>query len=75
MAILRVKQEDGTWADIPAIAGAPGADGYTPVKGTDYYTTAEKEALIAEIKTALYNETWEFELEDGSTVTKVVHIG
>lgn len=55
--------------------GAPGADGYTPVKGTDYYTTAEKEALIAEIKTALYKETWVFELEDGSTVTKVVHIG
>lgn len=52
MAILRVKQPDGTWVDVPAIKGDPGytprkgvdyfdgkdgQDGYTPVKGVDYF--------------------------------------
>lgn len=26
--------------------GDPGKDGYTPVKGTDYYTEAEKEEMV-----------------------------
>lgn len=58
MAILRLKQADGTWAEVPALKGDPGpagsdgkpgkdgADGYTPVRGTDYWTDADK----AEIK-------------------------
>ena len=37
MAILKVKQADGTWAEIPAIAGEKGKDGYTPQKGIDYF--------------------------------------
>lgn len=58
MAILRLKQADGTWAEVPALKGDPGpagsdgkpgrdgVDGYTPVRGTDYWTDADK----AEIK-------------------------
>lgn len=30
-------------------AGAAGADGYTPVKGTDYFTEADKAELISEL--------------------------
>lgn len=33
----------------PGENGKDGADGYTPVKGVDYYTEAEKQALIEEI--------------------------
>lgn len=35
--ILRVKDESGKWVDIPAIIGPKGADGYTPIKGVDYF--------------------------------------
>jgi hypothetical protein len=37
LGILSVRQADGTWKEIPAIVGTPGKDGYTPVKGVDYF--------------------------------------
>ena len=43
MAILRVKDDNGNVIDIPAIKGD---NGYTPQKGVDYWTDADK----AEIK-------------------------
>ena len=33
--------------------GVKGEDGYTPVKGVDYYTAAEKQELINEVIAAL----------------------
>lgn len=36
--------------------GAAGADGYTPVKGTDYWTTADKAEIVADTLAAL--PTW-----------------
>lgn len=33
--------------------GAPGANGYTPVKGVDYYTDAEKAALVEDVAEAV----------------------
>ena len=54
--------------------GPAGADGYTPVKGTDYYTEADKSEMVAAVKAALSAETWTFALADGSTVTKAVVI-
>lgn len=38
---------------IPAIAGEKGEDGYTPVKGADYFTEADKQEFIEEIKDKL----------------------
>lgn len=55
--------------------GATGAAGYTPVKGTDYYTEADKAEMVSLVKAALTTETWTFTLEDGSTVTKAVLLG
>ncbi len=64
-------------------AGAPGAKGdkgdkgdpgTTPVKGTDYWTAADKAEMVQDTKTALTAETWTFTLTDGSTVTKQVVI-
>ncbi len=49
MAILRIRDENGQVHEIAALKGEKGADGYTPQKGVDYYTDAEKEALIAEL--------------------------
>ena len=65
-AIFRVRDKNGYVIDIPAIVGAqgekgdkgdPGAngangkDGYTPLRGTDYWTEAD----IAEIKSYVDN--------------------
>lgn len=55
--------------------GDSGAPGYTPVKGTDYFTSADKNAIAAEVKAMLTTEIWTFELEDGSAVTKAVYVG
>ena len=38
-------------------AGAAGADGKTPVKGTDYYTTAERTQMIADVTAGLATVT------------------
>ena len=34
---------------LPGRDGKNGADGYTPIKGTDYYTKEDKEELIIEV--------------------------
>ena len=36
LGILRYRQPDGTWIEVPAIRGTDGKDGKTPVKGVDY---------------------------------------
>lgn len=46
---------------IPAIRGEkgekgdPGADGKSPVKGTDYFTDADKTAIVQDVIAALPN--------------------
>lgn len=59
MAILQVKNENGKWINIPAVVGpqgpagepgVPGNDGYTPIKGTDYFTTADKNEIVELVK-------------------------
>ncbi|MBE7001158.1 MAG: hypothetical protein E7421_00425 [Ruminococcaceae bacterium] len=37
----------------PEPVSIKGADGYTPVKGTDYWTAAEKSAMVADVIAAL----------------------
>lgn len=49
-----------------------GKDGYTPVKGKDYFTAEDVAEIVAAVKASLTLETWTFTLEDGSTVTKKV---
>ena len=52
--------------------GDAGNDGYTPVKGTDYWTAADKAAMVSDVIAALNSEQWTFTLADGTTVTKRV---
>lgn len=58
-----------------SIRGATGAAGTTPVKGTDYFTAADKADMVAQVKASLTTENWTFTLENGSTVTKAVYVG
>ena len=49
-AIIRVRMPDGKVVGIPAIKGDPG---YTPEKGKDYYTEADKAEMVAAVLAAL----------------------
>lgn len=52
MPVLRVKNQDDTWSEIPAIVGAQGpagADGKTPERGTDYWTEADKAEIVSDV--------------------------
>ncbi len=46
MAILRIRDKNGQVQEIVALKGEKGDSGYTPQRGTDYWTEADK----AEIK-------------------------
>lgn len=61
--------------DFKNLKGEKGDAGYTPVKGTDYFTASDKAAMVSDVLSALTTENWVFTLEDGSTVTKAVHVG
>lgn len=54
--------------------GPAGADGKTPVKGTDYFTAADKTDMVSQVKTSLgyTTDTWTFTLSDGSVITRKV---
>lgn len=44
------------WSEIPALKGdqgKKGADGKTPVKGTDYWTAADKAEIVNDVLAAL----------------------
>ena len=38
---------------IPTIAGEPGQDGYTPVKGVDYWTEEDQESMVQQVIEAI----------------------
>ena len=48
-SILNIKK-DGEWVEIPALKGK---DGYTPVKGTDYWTDEDKAEIQSYIDTQI----------------------
>ena len=43
------------WLDRHDLKGEPGKDGYTPVKGVDYYTEKEKQEMVWAVLAALPN--------------------
>lgn len=63
--MLYTRGSDGKLHPIPALVGpqgpagadgapgAPGADGYTPVKGTDYFTPDDQAAMVQAVIAAL----------------------
>ena len=47
MAVLKIRDEHGEIIEIASLPGAKGEDGHTPVKGTDYWTEADKAEIRA----------------------------
>lgn len=52
--------------------GPIGEEGRTPIKGTDYFTQADKNEMVAAVKNQLIVEQWTFTLMDDTVVTKDV---
>ena len=51
MSVLKFRNpETNEWQEITTIVGPSGPAGYTPVKGTDYFTEADKNEFIEEIR-------------------------
>lgn len=46
MAVLKIKV-NGSWVGVPSIEGVDGKDGYSPVKGVDYWTEQDKAEIEA----------------------------
>lgn len=66
MSVLRIKNEKDEWVEITSIQGPPGIqgepgpageDGYTPVKGTDYFTAADKQEIVELVQKNLSTPT------------------
>lgn len=47
---IKYKNTSNEWVEI---VGIPGEDGKTPVKGTDYYTEADKQEMVELVIAAL----------------------
>ncbi len=67
MSILRVRDKNGVVHEVLVLKGDPG---YTPQKGVDYYTDAEREALIAELGARDVDQ----ELDQNSTRAVANHV-
>lgn len=47
MSVLKFRNpETNEWQEITTIVGPSGPAGYTPVKGVDYYTDADKNEIV-----------------------------
>lgn len=61
--VVTVTKTDGTTSTFSikngskGSTGQAGADGHTPIKGTDYWTEADKQAIVDDVLAAL--PTWE----------------
>ena len=52
--ILQIWDEaSGKYIPVPAMQGPQGPQGYTPVKGTDYFTEEDKTELVNAVIAAL----------------------
>lgn len=71
-SVLRVFDKTGKRIDIPAIKGE---DGYSPVKGVDYYTDDEKAEICNEVFAMLPALEMVATLDDGSTTTYRIYGG
>lgn len=81
MSVLKVKNADGTWTDIPALIGPQGeqgpigpegptgANGYTPIKGTDYFTEADKTELVADVEAIITTKGYQTEAQVNALIT------
>lgn len=50
MAVLYIKDKNGEFVEVPTLKGS---DGYTPIRGKDYWTEADKKEIIDSVLAAL----------------------
>lgn len=50
MSVMYVRDENGKFVPVTTIKGDPG---YTPIKGTDYFTEADKAEMVNAVIAAL----------------------
>ena len=68
--VITVTKTDNTTSTFTVKNGSKGN------KGDAYsLTETDKNTIASAVKASLTKETWTFELEDGTTVTKVVYVG
>lgn len=48
-----LRDKNGVSVQLTGLNGADGADGYTPVKGVDYWTEADQESIVQQVIAAL----------------------
>lgn len=71
---LVITYTDGTVSNLGVVKGADGAngkdgaDGYTPIKGTDYWTAADQAAIVSEVLATLPEYRGEVEYDGTITV-------
>lgn len=73
---LIITYTDGHTENLGVVVGSKGdtgANGYTPIKGTDYFTEADKQEIVDMIDIpTIQHETWTFTLADGTIIEKEV---
>lgn len=58
MAILRIKNADGSITSIPAIKGDKGDNGDTPQREVDYWTEEDKSEIKAYVEEVILGGLW-----------------
>ena len=70
MSLLKIKDKNGRWQDVPIIAGPQGPQGEkgekgetgeagrTPQRGTDYWTDADKQEIRAYVDEVILGGAW-----------------
>ena len=58
LALLKGEKGDPGDEGIPGEPGRPGEDGYTPVRGTDYWTEADKAEIKGYVDEAILGGAW-----------------
>ena len=71
MAIIKIKDKTtGQFVEIPTLKGPKGDNGYTPIKGTDYWTQADKEEIKQYVKEEIPTKTSEL-TNDSNFITSI----
>lgn len=71
MANLKIKDENGNWISLPPLKGDKGEDGYTPVKGVDYFTEEDKQEFLNKIESKIEIPTKVSQLENDENYATV----
>lgn len=78
MSVLRFRDPaTNEWKEITTImgpAGPAGADGYTPIKGTDYFTEADKTELVADVETIVINKGYQTEAQVNALINTALGV-